>query len=111
MDELRGKEAPAVYDDIWFYERYKMETCELCKLTQWLDIRSKLYYRDDIIYIVDCLTCGIPLIVFVRHGDATDEERRHAMIILDELFTYESVRTKARKILDHEHWHIEGKLK
>lgn len=83
--------------------------CELCKLVAG-NTKTRFYYKDKFCTIVDCLTCGegYPLVVFRRHGEASEYERTFVMTDISYLFEYESVRKKPRKILDHEHWHIEG---
>lgn len=97
-------------DQVPFYENIELY-CELCRLVDG-EVKTRLYYRDDRVVIVDCLTCGIPMLVFGHHGETTDDEKRYALNIINQLFEYESIRTQARKIRDHEHWHIiNGKLK
>lgn len=81
--------------------------CELCTLAEG-NIRTKFYYRNSIIIIVDCATCGIPMVTFRHHGLASEDERRKALGIVNSLFDYTGIRGEARKIFDHEHWHIEG---
>ena len=78
--------------------------CLLCKaehLTKW-------YYEDELIYICDCKTCHIPMVVLKRHGmDVTDAEmvhmRRKACEVFGDCITF---RTGQRQIKDHLHWHI-----
>jgi len=48
------------------------------------------------------------MVVFRRHGEASEYERAFVMTDIRYLFKYDSVRKKPRKVLDHEHWHIEG---
>lgn len=81
--------------------------CELCLLVAG-NFRTKVHYRNYLVTIVDCLTCNIPMLVFNHCGKATDNEKRQAENIIGELFTYSAIRKEARKIPDHEHWHIEG---
>lgn len=78
--------------------------CELCKLER----RSKWHYEDDLVIICDCVTCGIPMLVFKTHGPRTQEEHLDARIEIVEQYGKRliKIRTKARKIIDHEHWHI-----
>ena len=84
-----------------------MADCELCKLVE-EDINTHLYYQDSLLVIVVCNTCQLPMVVFRHHGEATEDEKRKAMVVIDELFNYINIRRIARKILDHEHFHIEG---
>lgn len=91
-------------------------TCELCDLVTNRNIITRHYYTDKTITIVDCKSCItklelgeiIPLVVFRHHGEATDLERRLAMVIVDYLFEYKSIRKEPRQIMDHEHWHVIG---
>lgn len=82
-----------------------MTECLLCNLIHG-DIKTHLYHQDDNVTIVDCLTCGTPMLVFSLHGPIADTE--HAQRIIDSLFTYDSIRKEPHQILDHEHWHILG---
>jgi len=81
--------------------------CELCDLVAG-NIQSRKYYRDKTCTIVDCVSCGMPVLVFNHCGQASDLERRLAMAAINYLFTYESIRKEARRIPSHEHWHILG---
>lgn len=81
-----------------------MKDCELCELEK----RTAWHYADGVIVICDCLTCGIPMLVFRRHGDIPLVEEHHARQKIIELYGNRLVRVrmKARKILDHKHWHL-----
>jgi len=81
--------------------------CELCDLVAG-NIITKLYYKNETCTIVDCSTCHIPVAVLNHHGLADEHEKRLMMNVINSLFSYESIRTTPRKILDHEHWHLEG---
>lgn len=82
--------------------------CDLCKLVEKEGADTRLYFQNSVVKIVDCRDCQIPMVVFKRHGEATPRERWLAMAVIKELFECENIRTATRKILDHEHWHIEG---
>lgn len=77
------------------------ELCELKQLTAW-------HHEDDLIIICDCLACGIPMLVFKAHGPRTEEEHFKAREKIVELYGKRliKIRIKARKAIDHEHWHI-----
>jgi len=72
------------------------ELCELKPLTSW-------HYEDDIIVICDCLTCGMPMLVFRRHGEIPLAEKHHARLKLIVFYGKRlvKVRMKPRKIKDH----------
>jgi len=83
--------------------------CELCSLVKGDGVKiSKLFYRNSIITIVDCKTCKIPMVVFNHCGNAAEREKRLALNAVNELFKYKSIRKVGRKIVGHEHWHLEG---
>lgn len=87
-------------------------SCELCGLVDKMEYKTHLYYRNKTVTIVDCLKCQIPMVVFNHHGEATELEERQAMSAINALFTYESISKEAKKIKDHDHWHLLGvKLK
>ena len=81
-----------------------MAECELCKLER----LTKWYYEDDVIVICDCLTCGMPMLVFRSHGDRSLAEEHHARKKIIELYGKRlvKVRMKSRKIRGHRHWHL-----
>jgi len=86
--------------------------CELCQLVAG-NIKTRLYYKNDVCTIVDCSTCSIPMVVLNHHGAADEHEKRLMMNAINTLFSYESIRTEQRKIPAigpdaHIHWHIEG---
>lgn len=81
-------------------------SCDLCKLLAG-DVITRKYYTDKTVMIVDCKTCGIPMVVFNHCGSAAAGERRRAMSVINALFNYKSIRKGGRQILDHEHWHLE----
>lgn len=78
--------------------------CELCELER----RTKWHYENGLMVICDCVTCGIPMLVFKSHGPRTEEDHLEARIKIIELYAKRLIkmRTKARRIKDHEHWHI-----
>jgi len=81
-----------------------MAECELCefkRLTRW-------HYEDDIIVICDCLTCGVPMLVFRRHGNRPLAEELHARQKVIEFYGKRLVkmRTESHRIRDHWHWHL-----
>lgn len=85
--------------------------CPLCKLAAG-NVRTKLYYQDKWVIVVDCLTCGAgyPLIVLKEHTMKPNNfEIVHMEMVSKELFG-ENVkfRKKPRQILDHLHRHILG---
>lgn len=78
--------------------------CELCEL----DRRTKRHYEDALMVICDCVTCGIPMLVFRSHGPRSEKEHLEARIKIIELYGKRliRIRTKARRLPEHEHWHI-----
>jgi len=78
--------------------------CELCALER----RSTRHFENGLIVICDCVTCGIPMLVFRSHGPRMEEEHFKAREKLIEFYGKRlvKIRTKARRIKDHEHWHI-----
>ena len=83
--------------------------CALCDLVAG-NIVTRHYYTDSTMIIVDCETCGTPMVVFNHHRDATPDERRQAINVISELFGYSNIRKTSRKIMGHEHWHLLGAI-
>jgi len=81
-----------------------IDGCELCALER----LSAWHHEDGLLVICDCVTCGIPMLVFRSHGPRTEEEHFKARELLIELYGKRliKIRTMARRIKDHEHWHI-----
>lgn len=78
--------------------------CGLCDLEH----RTTWRYADDVLIICDCLTCGVPMVVFRRHGQLSLREDLHARQVVIGLYGKRLIkmRTKARLIKDHQHWHL-----
>ncbi len=81
-----------------------MAVCELCELKR----LTKWHHEKGLFVICDCLTCGIPMLVFRSHGPRTKEERVEAMIKIIELYGKRliKIRMKPRKVIEHEYGHI-----
>jgi len=87
--------------------------CDLCKLFNDDDIKTRFYFKTSLITVVDCLTCKIPMAVFFQHGrEPTEKEsksierqcREHFSIVEGKEIS--KFRKVARKIKNHTHWHI-----
>ena len=79
-------------------------SCKLClneKLT-------KRYYEDNLIWIANCLTCNIPMVVLKEHKmNLIEEEENKIINKIKEIFGNNiTFRKNQRQILDHLHWHI-----
>lgn len=85
--------------------------CPLCNLVQG-DFKTRIYWVDDISVCVDCLTCGIPMVVIKRHSaEMTEKELSHVMDKINLHFGDQiiKIRTFPRQIKDHAHYHVEVK--
>ena len=84
-----------------------MGSCELCKLMDG-DIKTKLYYQDDEMKIVDCLTCGYghPMIVFKGHNEVKTNTEDSAIRSITSIFGQCVIRKEPRSMKEHPHWHI-----
>lgn len=83
-------------------------SCALCALVNG-DIKTRVYWYDDLSMCVDCLTCKIPMVVIKRHdANMNETEETHIMQMIQTVFgtKVDSIRKKPRKIFDHAHWHI-----
>ena len=81
-----------------------MNECPLCSP---IEHKTKWYYEDKDWAVLDCDTCGVPMIVYKKHGESPTVDE------FDELLQYftdwnligsRRIRTEQRKIKDH--WHI-----
>jgi len=76
--------------------------CEKKRLTKW-------YYSDDYIWIADCKTCHIPMLVLNRHAtNPTLKEGNYIRSVLNSLYGFGkwTLRGNMRSIKDHYHEHI-----
>jgi len=87
--------------------------CELCDLVAG-NRPTKVWYEDKDIVIVDCLTCGVPMVVWKEHkAELTQGELSLVMLRIVQRFPRKkgynyTVRLKMRKITDHWHCHLDG---
>ena len=81
-----------------------MAECPLCKAER----KTRWYYEDELVWVADCETCGIPMIVWREHTMTVPLSGLiHMCMVIGKLFGNARVRVKQRKIKDHLHWHIE----
>jgi hypothetical protein len=81
------------------------ELCEAARLTTW-------YHEDETCWVADCEVCGVPMVVWRRHGsEPSAEERDHMMVVLGRVADAVlgsgrwSTDTVMRQIPDHFHAH------
>lgn len=86
--------------------------CPLCEL----EPLTKQHAENDLAVCVDCLTCGVPMVVLKRHTmEATAAEKVAMYALASSVCKSQGVvlaiRTEQRQIKDHLHWHLEGAMK
>lgn len=81
------------------------ELCEAARMTPW-------YHEDDLCWVADCEVCGVPMVVWSRHGSAPPDADVATMIghlerVATEVFGGRqfSVDRVMRQIPDHFHAH------
>lgn len=81
--------------------------CPLCNLCDG-DIKTRLYYEDDMVIVVDCLVHeNSPIFVIKRHdSEATREELKKVEYLQKALFPERTFRSM-HSILTHWHSHAE----
>jgi len=78
-------------------------TCPLCDR----EPRTTCYHEDDFVWVVDCSSCGTPMIVWKGHIDElTEEEESYVANILEQLFGHAEVYDERRTHPDHWHAHL-----
>lgn len=82
-----------------------MGDCPLCDLANG-DIKTRLYYTDDVCIVVDCLTCGTPMMVLRAHRRPYKEEFERMTQVLGEHFRGLRWRGVQRQNRDHWHEHL-----
>ena len=74
--------------------------CDLCKI-------DNGYIEAQFWHIVICRTCDIPMAVLKRHSHTmTLEEAKELVWVWERYFFGKELRTQARQILDHIHYHF-----
>jgi len=83
-------------------------SCPLCRLARGLDRKTRVYYEDSMCVVVDCQTCGVPMLVFKFHREWSRSELDYCLDVAHILFGWSrfNVRFQRRKIPDHPHFHI-----
>jgi len=83
--------------------------CPLCKLAVGKNIKTKLYYQDKVVIIVNCLTCGMLVVILKRHTMKPNNfERGHMEMVSKEVFS-DNIKFRKKQghpEYDHLHWHI-----
>ena len=82
-------------------------TCPLCRITTDKDFKIICYYSDELMIIVDCSSCNVPMAVLQEHRILiTKEEEKKIRDKLDELFGNENRTFRGpRKFQEHYHLH------
>jgi len=82
-------------------------SCDLCKR----EPRTRQYYEDSKLWIVDCDTCGVPLIIWKEHVmEVGVEDVTHMLQVIEKIFPDMGdgyyLDSEMRKIPEHKHWHL-----
>lgn len=81
--------------------------CPLCRLWHDREVRTPLHYEDELIIIVDCAKCRIPMAVIKRHAtEATLEEMVRINEVVQRKWPGATLRCEPRAIKDHFHCHV-----
>lgn len=81
--------------------------CALCRLWYNREIKTRFYYEDELLIIVDCVQCKIPMIVIKRHTmEISDEEEKQILSVKNRLWANSKLRCESRSIKDHYHCHV-----
>jgi len=80
-------------------------TCPLCIR----EPRTHCYHEDEVCWVVDCSSCGTPMIVWKAHTDQlTPAENQHVCQVLLDLFGHFEVDGIRRTHPEHWHAHLRG---
>ena len=78
--------------------------CDLCCKREPITTQ---YYEDNVVWIVDCLKCQVPMAVLKRHAtDPKQHERNHCIKITEQLFPEATLDFRMKTIPDHFHFHV-----
>ena len=61
--------------------------CPLCRLTEEREILTRLVHEDNLLLVVDCLICQVPMVVLKVHRTSFSKtERIHVREVIQKLF-------------------------
>ena len=80
--------------------------CPLCRLAQDREILTRLVAEDNLIIVVDCLLCQVPMAVLKAHRAQFTEEEKGDIRQLMRQFNGEVIDWEQRRIPDHAHCHL-----
>src|SRR3989304_137784 len=60
-------DSPVIEKGVWRLLERRCPLCRAEKLSHW-------YYEDDLIWIADCVICGVPMVVLKQHGLGTEHD-------------------------------------
>jgi len=82
-------------------------SCPLCRLWHDREIKTPFHYEDELIIIVDCTTCKVPMVVIKRHDiQVTPTESARIEEVVNRKWPGATLRCAPRRIKDHYHCHI-----
>lgn len=84
-----------------------MEGCALCRLAAGRDRVTRVWYEDEVCVVVDCRTCGVPMVVVKRHVEVAGcRESAHMVRVAKRLFPGGHIDFRKRSIPGHDHFHV-----
>lgn len=80
-------------------------TCPLCVR----EPMTHCYHEDEYCWVVDCSSCGTPMIVWKAHVESlSPAENQHVCQVLSDLFGHFEVDGRRRTYPEHWHAHVRG---
>ena len=67
---------------------------------------ERIYYRDSEFVMVDCLSCGLPMIVWSRCEEPTDKAKERALQVAEQALGYKAKLRNERMNYTHPHEHV-----
>ncbi len=83
--------------------------CPLCRIYEERHIPTVLYYEDEHIIVVDCITCRVPMVVLKEHKATLSLEALESIAVQfdwGKRFTNKRLRTQMRQVPEHWHGHF-----
>jgi len=88
-------------------------SCPLCRLYENREITTRFYFENDQVILVDCKTCGVPMVVLKRHTDNPSREEIKEMYwaLLNKVPENQQkagwqIENLMRSIPNHPHYHL-----
>lgn len=76
--------------------------CPLCNL----EMKTRWWYEDELWILCECLTCKVPMFVFKKHEQPTEQQVARAVLMAMARYPGKIVDHRMRAVPNHYHFHV-----